>query len=217
MSNTDLQYDLSNSTHEIELVHKNGSRARGKLIIGVETPLLAYRVHLTLRFIDKVISKNDVDYFSALSEIRRELDALDLRLNCYGASLNVAPSFEQRERGLGMTACLLRKGRPALPKDRVDIFDTGTDVVPSGVDEQKQFHREWLQSLGWEFDAKGKVVKQPKKLNPYNPGVFAEFKYAVVDFLEAIRSGTLLESLKTKFAHLKHAKPVGTHRLAVKH
>jgi len=48
--------------------------------------------------------------------------------------------------GRGLKAYKLALGKHANRADLVDIFDEGTDVVPTDVDAQEQFFRDWLGS-----------------------------------------------------------------------
>ena len=103
---------------------------------------------LSLHFDGTVMTASSSDYFEALRDLRRRLDAIGLRPSIYGASRNVWPSGMCRDMGLGCTAYRMTLGRPALQADLVSIFDTGPDVEPVGVDEQRAFFDAWLASLG---------------------------------------------------------------------
>lgn len=86
------------------------------------------------------------DFFEALSTIRRRaLEPRGLIPFCYGASLKVWPSAMSRDMGRGLKAYKISIGSPA--GDLVSIFDDGPDVIPSKVDMQEEFAREWFASL----------------------------------------------------------------------
>ena len=81
-----------------------------------------------------------IEYFDALEQARLPFEAEGYRLLCYGASLNVFPSIMGRSCGLGMESYQFReKG----PKGSKIIFETGQDVIPATVKEQRLFHLKW--------------------------------------------------------------------------
>ena len=93
------------------------------------------------------ITTSAEDFFSAMLTIRRELEREGIFLNCYGASRNVYPPPLSQDMGHGWKAHKLQMGLAARQQDLVSIFDTGPDVVPSTIDEQKHYHEQWLKSL----------------------------------------------------------------------
>ena len=50
--------------------------------------------------------------------------------------------------GQGLKAYKQELGRQAMRSDLVMIFNSGPDVQPASVEEQEEFHYQWLQSLG---------------------------------------------------------------------
>jgi hypothetical protein len=104
------------------------------------------RCLLTCRYRDKTISSEAADFFDALVSIRRQLQHDGLIPYCYGASLNVFPSAMARDMGRGLKAYKLAPGKHSNRADLVGIFDEGTDVVPTDVDAQEQFFRDWIES-----------------------------------------------------------------------
>ena len=52
-----------------------------------------------------------------------------------------------RNMGSGLLAYRLTPGRQALTKDLVGIFDTGHDVIPATVANQKEHYNDWIRSL----------------------------------------------------------------------
>lgn len=85
------------------------------------------------------------DFFETFCQIRRELESDFLIPFCYAASLNVYPSRMSRQMSSGTVAYVLRMGESAETK--VHIFETGPDVVPASVDQQRLYFDEWLASL----------------------------------------------------------------------
>ena len=91
------------------------------------------------------------DFFTCLCDIRRHLELLGLRPRCYGASRCAYPSRMCRDMGRGLKVYKNQPGRRASRDDLVGTFADGTDVEPVTVEEQWQFHLDWLASLGWHL------------------------------------------------------------------
>lgn len=87
------------------------------------------------------------DLFDAFCEVRSKLQSIGLIPFCYGASLDVYPSRMSREMAGGGRAYRLTLGKPASRDDLVDIFDSGPDVMPASVENQREFFNDWLASL----------------------------------------------------------------------
>ena len=82
------------------------------------------------------------DFFDALEEARLPFEADGYRLICYGASLNVFPSGMGRDWTQGQESYqFIENG----PKETKDIFQTGEDVIPATVKEQRLFFLQWSQ------------------------------------------------------------------------
>jgi len=103
--------------------------------------------HITFRYRGKVVEASASDYFDAFCQIREQLQPERLIPFCYGASLNVFPSGMARDQGSGLSAYRLTIGRRASREDFVRIFDSGPDVIPASVADQKQHFDDWIQSL----------------------------------------------------------------------
>jgi hypothetical protein len=102
---------------------------------------------LTIHYHAGQITAHASDFFEAMCQIRKQLEVAGWRPVCYGSSLNVYPSGMARDMGSGLKAYRLELGRPATMADLVSIFDTGPDVNPSSVEEQKNFFERWRRSL----------------------------------------------------------------------
>lgn len=112
-----------------------------------ESPSDENAVLLKLTLPHKAIEAQAEDFFSALTEIRARLEKSGILVENFGSSLNVYPSPMSRNMGSGEKAYKLEMGRQAMSSDLVSIFETGPDVVPSTVEDQENFYREWLKSL----------------------------------------------------------------------
>ena len=102
--------------------------------------------HVKFKFRDSEIEASSSDYSEAFSEVRLKLEQVGLIPFCYGASLNVYPSGMCRDMGAGLSAYRLTAGKAPQRTDLVKIFESGHDVVPASVKNQKAYHAEWLQS-----------------------------------------------------------------------
>lgn len=102
--------------------------------------------HLVLRYRDKFVEASASDFFEAFCRVRQFTEAEGLLPICYGASLNVYPSGMARDMGGGLTAYRMTMGKHAKRTDLVDIFESGPDVSPATVAQQKEFWETWLKT-----------------------------------------------------------------------
>ncbi len=172
----------------VELIRGDGAKIPGRIALGRVTPDLAERVQITLQCGEMVITRSGDDYFGALEDLRHELESQNLLLNCYGASRNVSPSRASSEISYGYYAYRLTLGRPSTHKDVVTVFSSGPDVIPATVREQREFHREWLESLGWKFGCNGEILSRKISYNPYNPPLLVLGWLAISDFVRELRT-----------------------------
>lgn len=130
-----------------------------KLLIGKESTifedLVLYEeapddedvVLIELNIDTQKISIKGENFFSALQELRGELEKKDIQIVCNGAAKNVYPSPMQMSMGSGRKAYRLFIGQQASNSDVVDIFDyeEGLDFVK--IKEQSKYYAEWLKSV----------------------------------------------------------------------
>ncbi len=102
---------------------------------------------LIFQYRGKTITAQAFDCFSAFCEVRKELEKENIIPFCYGTSLNVYPSGMCRDMGNGKVAYKNEMGKQATREDLVPIFEEGADVIPSTVENQKEYFDEWLTSL----------------------------------------------------------------------
>ena len=91
------------------------------------------------------------DFFECLCNIRRSLESQGLRPKCYGASLSAYPSGMCRSMGRGLKVYRNQMGKRAFRTDLVGTFAVADDVEPATVEDQWQFHLDWLGSLGFHY------------------------------------------------------------------
>lgn len=112
---------------------------------------------ITCRVRGETFTADEGDFFEALSTVRRRaLEPKGLIPFCYGASLNVWPSGMARDMGQGLSAYKMKMGVPAT--ELVGIFDQGTDVIPSSVEQQAEFAKEWIGSFRNRRKVEGYVL-----------------------------------------------------------
>jgi len=56
--------------------------------------------------------------------------------------------------GRGLKVYKNEIGKRAFREDLVDTFAVGDDVSPSTVEDQLQFHLDWLESVGFHYKPK---------------------------------------------------------------
>jgi hypothetical protein len=130
----------------LPLVNEAGERSQCVFILSEFKA--QHQCHLTLRYSRGEIAAEAPDYFEAMCQIREELESQGLRPICFGSSQYVYPSAMCRGAG-GLKAYKQELGRRAMRSDMVMIFDTAPDVQPATVQDQRKFHEQWLQSLGF--------------------------------------------------------------------
>lgn len=88
------------------------------------------------------------DVFQCLCEAREYLRNYDTILLCNGARLDAYPSRMSRQMSGGLAIYISTMGRPNSEGDMVDLFGEAPAERIATVEEQRQFHRNWLDSLG---------------------------------------------------------------------
>jgi hypothetical protein len=132
--------------HPVQLVGSGAECSQGVFALDEEGDGDLCR--LTFRYPGGELTAEASDYFEAMCRIRLDLDKAGWRPACYGASRNVYPSGMCRDMGRGLKAYRVRLGHHPKLDDLVGIFETGPDVEPVSVEEQRRFFDRWLQSVG---------------------------------------------------------------------
>lgn len=87
------------------------------------------------------------DLFSAQVEFRKELELKKAKLLCAGSRIDVFPSGMSRSMAGAMKAYKTQLGKPSQSTDLVDIFDYARPDAVATVEEQRDFHQKWIESL----------------------------------------------------------------------
>lgn len=127
----------------VNLLENNTNMIEAELHIYEEAPHNNKDVLLEVYFNAKKISKNAEDFFSALQEIRKELEKESILILCNGSALNIYPSPMQRTCS---KAYVLELGFHAKLANMVDIFDNMEGLTYATVDEQEEFYNKWIDS-----------------------------------------------------------------------
>lgn len=132
-----------NENRTIKFRLLNGEEAEG---IFTYDPKSHGNCHLSLQLADRIFEATEPDYFEALCTIRKSLEREGIETLCYGASKTVFPSAMARDMGSGLVAYKNTMGLHARQEDLVHIFDSGDDVEPATVAEQRAFFHNWVKS-----------------------------------------------------------------------
>ena len=137
------------TSREVPIVSSSGEDA-GQADVSFHADFHAEirRCFLQLRIGTLELAGQGADYFDAFCEVRRRLEERGLLVRSYGGSRNLVLSGMCRDMGAGLAGYRVTLGKQPRREDLVGIFDTGPDVQPATVDEQRAFHREWLLSIG---------------------------------------------------------------------
>lgn len=119
----------------------------GELFLYEEAPDDADMVMIELIFGGRNCRIKNQDFFSALQELRKELEKDKIQLICNGCSRNVYPSPMQFSMGNTKKAYKLFIGKRAALQDMVDIFDIDDGLEFVTVNEQIEFYNNWLKAM----------------------------------------------------------------------
>lgn len=104
----------------------------------------------TVTFISQEIenkSFNGRDLREAFNHLRAWLEESKSKLLCNGARIDVTSSGMSRSMGESRKAYIIRMGKPSLKRDLVDIFDYASPEKIGSLEDQLNFHQEWVSSL----------------------------------------------------------------------
>ncbi len=87
------------------------------------------------------------DVFSALVDLRKQLESNNISILCEGSAVDVYPSPMQFSFGNTMKAYKMELGKQALNDNLVSIFDVIEQDRVATIEEQLEYKNNWLQSL----------------------------------------------------------------------
>jgi len=95
---------------------------------------------------------DDIEYFGPnyweiLKDLRLKFGREDKLILCAGARYDVAPSRMTLQMSNGLYAYKLTLGKQTSNSDIIDIFDEAPVSKIATVDKQKEFYRNWINSL----------------------------------------------------------------------
>jgi hypothetical protein len=85
------------------------------------------------------------DLFEALITLRAELEKTGQKILCSGSRVDVFPSGMSRSMAGGRKAYVMELGLPAT--ELVDILDYADPESIGSIEQQRQFHQEWIKSI----------------------------------------------------------------------
>ena len=147
---------MDTTTHKVKLIGRAGESVDGEFLLDHSRNTCA----LALRFLNNELKAEESDYFESMCRIREQLECFGFRPYCYGASRNVYPSGMCRDMDSGAKAYKMRVWAAARLEDLVSIFDSGPDVEPVCVSEQRAFFERWLSSGALKPSSR-KLSKRP--------------------------------------------------------
>ena len=131
--------------YKVVITDVDGVEFDGILITGEDSG--SDNLSLMLRSERCSVSRDAEDYFSALCQIREELEKDGMIIVCNGGSKDVYPSPMMRDMGDGDQAYRLIIGQPASLSNTVNIFDSDVEkFISCTVKEQEEFYQFWLKS-----------------------------------------------------------------------
>lgn len=86
------------------------------------------------------------DIYNCLANVRRDFP--HIQFLCKGAKINVRPSSMASQMSGGLVAYELTLGKRPTREDLVHIFDHEEHNLTNNPQEQDQFYKEWLTSIG---------------------------------------------------------------------
>lgn len=89
---------------------------------------------------------HEKDIYTCLAKVRADFPQMTFL--CKGAKINVMPSRMASQMSSGMVAYEITLGKQATRDDIVHIFDYEEDNLTSNPQEQIDFFKKWLASLG---------------------------------------------------------------------
>ncbi|MGE7219242.1 hypothetical protein ACQKJC_22425 [Priestia koreensis] len=139
-----MDYELK----KIKLVWEDGKLTEEQLEIYEEAPDDEDFVLLKMNLGGDFLSFKSESCFEALEQLRQSLEEKHIQILCNGAALNVYPSPMALSMGVGRLAYRLINGKQAKTEDMVDIFDCDDHYSFVSIAEQRNFYKDWLNSVG---------------------------------------------------------------------
>ena len=133
-------YEIKNT----EIVLQDGKLIPAEFHMWETTPEL---VKLSLRFLDRDLTRIERTFWGALTSIREELEKENVFIKCYGCSKDVYPSGMSLDMGTGDKAYKMKLGQNVTREDVVWIFDSDPDVIPATIKDQRAFFEQWITGL----------------------------------------------------------------------
>lgn len=89
------------------------------------------------------------DLFECMKNMRRHLEGASILLLCNGARIDSYPSQMSRQMGRAGMVYITEFGKQTTQECLVNIFDPAPRDKIGSVEAQREYHDDWLRSLGW--------------------------------------------------------------------
>lgn len=141
--------DLGNDTDVFDLNFVNSRGVEScKIDVGYTHPSTPMLMAFSAKDMARVVFQG-ADLFECMKSVRRHLEGMSMLLLCNGARIDAYPSGMSRQMGRARRVCIVELGKPGTQEGVVDIFGTAPLDKVGSVDAQREFHDNWLRSLGW--------------------------------------------------------------------
>ena len=159
-----LIHDWNRKSTRLPLLHPDGSRSLAEVKWWQRAWKNTWCCYVSIKGAGFSSRGKRGDFFDALEEARLPFEQRGYRLLCYGASLNVFPSSMGRSCVLGIESYQFSE---AGHEDTKNIFETGKDVIPATVKEQRLFFLKWSQGReGLDVEYNDDVFKWAIEAHP---------------------------------------------------
>lgn len=121
---------------------------RCKIEVEYTHPSTPMFMAFSARGMERVVFQG-ADLFECIKGVRRHLGGMSMLLLCNGARIDAYPSGMSRQMGRARKVCIVELGKPGTQEGVVDIFGAAPFDKVGSVEAQREFHDNWLRSLGW--------------------------------------------------------------------
>ena len=130
---------------QISLVSLTGEKIRSANLVASNTASY-YDCKVEITFGDHCISATHDDFWHALIQVRKELEAVGYLPALAGACENVSMSHMMADMGRGVRAYVIELGKQAHFNHTVDTFDQNLVGKLATVEAQAAFKERWIAS-----------------------------------------------------------------------
>lgn len=130
-------------TKEVKVQCQDGTLAKCLMRVAVKEP---WQIEL-IGPGSRMFSASGKDLPGALKVLRREFEALGMRILVNGSRKDVVCSGMSRSMGGGRKACIVQIGHQASRDNLVDLLDPTEPELIASVESQEDYYDQWVNSL----------------------------------------------------------------------